>query len=146
MGELHWHKGSMLLASSRAKQGPAPRHRQGTRSCVLLSLTYSKTFTMVLERSQTAAVTRDTKVQRSLHIPKRDRRWILFGRGMLRVRGRRGLRMVLWDTPGDKGCQREEDFQKWATTARQEGPRPASPHQQVGTDHRTALELLPHSL
>ena len=66
---------------------------------------------------------------------------------MLGERGRRGPRTVPQDPPGDDGCQREEDFQeRWAMTARQDGPGPASPHQQVGTDQRTALGLLPYSL
>lgn len=52
MGELRWHEGSVLLASGRAKRGPAPRYRQGTRSCVVLSLTYSETFTEVLDEPE----------------------------------------------------------------------------------------------
>lgn len=55
--------------------------------------------------------------------------------------------MILQDPPGDRGCQRDEDFQeRWAMTVSQEGPGPASPHQQVSMDQRTALGLLPYPL
>lgn len=143
MGELSWHKGSALPASGQAKPGPAPRYRRGT-SCVAMSLTYSETFTEALERSGTAAVTRDTK-SRGACTSRGS--WILFRRGALGARGRRGSRTVPRDPRGDEGCQREEDFQeRWAMTARQDGPGSTSPHQQVGTDQRTALRLLPDSL
>lgn len=70
MGELCW-------------QGPAPRHRQGTRG-----LTYSETFTEVLERSQNGSCDKKHQVQRNLRILRRDMNWILFGGDMLRARGR----------------------------------------------------------
>lgn len=100
----------------------------------MLSLTYSKTFTKVLEEPNGSCDKR-RQVQRSLHIPRRDGSWILFGGACSEQEGGKdqgwtcsipqGMRAVRRERISRRGKQRQQgrmDQDQLLLTSRSQGP------------------------